>query len=275
MEREEKEKQETEPEVKKDPTSQGISGYATLTLRDGKTGEIKQQVTAKNTILARGLDWIIGHVVSGRFPNSSIAEDATTEYHGTVTGSQYITSGADKNPFKSLLLLHVRAPSNVTPSFTEGVGTPSPSIYLHVVEDGTGATQDGKDYQTYDEKLGDSGSNSGTTHAITSDPSTRTLVLGGKNVNWDPSTSSYTNTEINTGQSKQSNEDSSLNYKFQKVYIVFNFATTEGNGTINSICWSNTKQCQYVGARLEVSPAIDKTNADTLDITYTFDLTPS
>lgn len=300
MEEKEKTEQTEQPKNIPLPPGAGMSGYATLTLRDAKTGEIKQQVSTKNQILARGLDWIIAHIVSGHFAGSSLTEGNNSTYHGQKDAATYISVGADVNPFKFLNLLHI-GNGNTAPDFTECHDTPSPSTYLHVVMDTNsavgiddGTNLYGKDKLTYDSRIGDTGSaNTSTRHTFAADGiATRTIVLGSKSLSWDPSANAgaggytgsnldHNTTDLNTTQSKQSNEDTSTSpqYVFQKVYLVFNFDTDEGNGGssygINSIAWASDSFCSYVGARLEVSPAINKTNADTLDITYTFDLTSS
>jgi hypothetical protein len=241
--------------------SGGLSGRATLILRDAKTGKVKQIVEAENKILARGLDWIIAHIVSGSFPGSSTVEGNSSTYHGEVGGTPYITGDEDTNPFKYLNLLDINN-GNVAPSFTEGVG--NTLYWVHKVTDEDDPDFAGVDVQTFNERLGDASGNMGGTHDFSSDPGTRTMILGSKSLAAD----------LNTTQSDQSNHNAAINY-FKEVYLVFNFGTGDANGTINSICWSSGVDIKCVGSRLQVSPSITKTSDDTLDITYTFSLTPS
>lgn len=242
--------------------SGGLSGRATLTLRDAKTGKVKQIVEAQNKILARGLDWIIAHVVSGSFPGSTTVEGNSSTYHGEVGGNPYVIGDEDTNPFKYLNLLNI-SNGNDAPAFTEGISNTLYWVHKVTNEDDV-PTYTGDDVQTFNERLGDSGANNGVGHAFSVDPTTRTLILGSKALA----------TDLNTTQSDQSNNNASINY-FKEVYLVFNFGTGDANGTINSICWSSDANIKCVGSRLQVSPSITKTNDDTLDITYTFSLTPS
>jgi hypothetical protein len=241
----------------------GISGYCSWVLRDAETGKVKMEGTTKNMITARGLDWIISHIVSGQFPGSTTTEGNSSTYHGKVSGTDYILGDPNNNPFKYLVLLYIYRSGDKAPAFTEGRG--NTTYYIHKNTGTDGVT--GVDVATYDEKLGDAGSQNASSHNYSTDPTDRTKILGSKAL-----------TSRNTGQSIQSNEDGSILH-FQKVSIVFNFTVDEGNAPggegINSIAWANSADCKLVGARLEVSPLIPKTSADTLDITYTFDLSVS
>lgn len=239
--------------------SAGISGKCAWVLKDAVTGKVKMVGESENTILARGLDYIISHIVSGVFPGSTVTEGQSSTYHGQVTGSNYIVGMADYNPFKYLVLLMIYD-SGITPTFSEGIG--NTSYYVHKNTGTDGMT--GIDVVTYNENLGDSGAHNGSSHSYSTDPSNRTKILGWKIL-----------ADRNVQQSIQSNEDGSILH-FEKVSIVFNFTIDEGNAPngegINSIAWADSAECKIVGARLAVSPMIPKTVSDTLDITYTFDL---
>lgn len=254
---------ESEKEEQKVKPDGGISGYCHWVLKDAKTGKVEKEGTTKNTITARGLDWIIAHVVSGQFPGSSPTEGQTSTYHGLVTSVEYIVGLPDTSPFKYLNLLYVARSGDVAPVFSEGRG--DSSYYHHKNTGSDGVT--GIDVVTYDEKLGDSGSHSGNSHLYSTDVADRTIILGSKAL-----------ASVNAQQSIQSNEDVSLLH-FQKISLVFNFTVNEGNAEagkgINSIAWSDSADCKLVGARLQVNPLIPKTINDTLDITYTFDLSVS
>jgi hypothetical protein len=247
----------------------GMSGYCSWVLKDAKTGIIKQEGASKNKITARGLDWIISHIVSGQFPGSSTVEGESSTYHGKVNSTDYIIGTPNNNPFNYLCLLYIYVANNKTATFTEGRG--DTSYYIHkcsnppTLSPSDGIT--GVDVVTFNELLGDSGTQNGNSHNYSTDPTNRAKILGWKAL-----------TSRNVNQSIQSNEDGSILY-FKKVSIVFGFAVEEANATtgegINNIAWANSADCKLVGARLWVDPYIPKTSADTLDITYTFELAVS
>jgi len=262
--------------IKKDPSATGISGQAILTLRDAKTGIIKQQVTSKNTILARGLDWIVSHIVTGKLPTSSLADGGTSDYHATISAAQAATP--EKNPFKALSLLNLHSGSSALSSvdFQEGWAAPGQTRYMHYVQSGSGTTNNGIDVSVVHSVLGDTSSGNASAHDLSGE-SNRDLVLCSKTTYWDYSSKTYTQTsDIQTGSSIQSNASSADSNNFGSVYIVFKFSTSEANGTINSIMWSNANSSWatdgiLLGARLNINP-ITKTSNDDLDITYKFTL---
>lgn len=260
---------------KKDKLDAGISGYASWVLKDSE-GNVKQVGSTKNKITARGLDYILSHIVTMAWPSGAgtFNETAIATYHGTYNSSAYIVGDPDKNPFGYLALLYLYDAGNSgkQPTFSEGIG--STQYVMHRCTGTDGST--GKDMYTYNEIIGDSDTThyTSTDHTITSNGESvnRTKVLGGKQLS-----------EKNASSS-QSNTDTGSTPHFQKVYLIFNFGSTEavcaGTDTINNIAWMNwdsgsTAPGKCVGARLYVNPGIAKASGDTLDITYTFDLSPS
>lgn len=257
-----------------DKMDAGISGHASWVLR-GPDGQVKQEGSTHNKITARGLDYIVSHLITSTWPSGTgYNVETTNPYHGQYNSASYIVGDPDKNPFGyiALMYLYNAGDSGKQPTFSEGIG--STTYYMHYNTGTDGQT--GKDVQTYDEIIGDSDNSHYTTtnHVIgsTGESSNRTKILGGQQL------------ASKNASSTQSNQDSGGSPHFEKVYLIFNFGATEavcnGTDTINNIAWmswdsTNTIPGKCVGARLYVSPGISKQNGDTLDITYTFDLTPS
>jgi hypothetical protein len=258
-----------------DKMDAGITGHASWVLK-GPDGTIKQEGSTKNKITARGIDYIISHLVTSSWPSGvGYNVESASQYHGQYNSTNYIVGDPDKNPFAYIALLYLNSAgdSGKQPTFSEGIG--STLYYMHYNTSTDGQT--GKDVQTYDEIIGDSDNThytSGTAHVIGSngESTNRTKILGGQQL------------ASKNASSTQSNQDAGGTPHFEKVYLIFNFGATEavcnGSDTINNIAWmswdsTNSIPGKNVGARLYVNPGISKQNGDTLDITYTFDLTPS
>lgn len=256
----------------------GLSGYATYVLRDAATGQIKMEGTTKNLITGRGLDWIISHVVCAYLPGGPGANWNTTtasSWHSKSGVDDYVLGDKETNPFAYLCLLTVKDTVNQAATFGESKGNTSYYIHKCMANGGTYDGVYGIDVVTYDERLGDSSNlkDVSTNHnfaSSNSDPTTRNKILGSKALG-----------SINSSLSGQSNTDATVGNIFKKVMLVFSFDTTEANAytagseTINSIAWASDANCKLVGARLDLQSGIPKTSADTLDITYTFDLAVS